>query len=163
MKDKYCRCCGRLLDEKIDNNNEIYMYCNSCDKRYYENAICAIICAIKYQDKYLVVKQPHINDSYSLISGFVNINESLEECVKREIKEELGIELLSNIKYINSYPYNKKDMIMIGFLIEINNSLISTNNEISSYEFVKYDKAIELLKNARIASKLMLDIGDINE
>ena len=54
-------------------------------------------------------------------------------------------------------------MIMIGFLIEINNSLISTNNEISSYEFVKYDKAIELLRNARIASKLMLDIGDINE
>ena len=37
-----------------------------------------------------------------------------------------------------------------------------TDNELG-YEFVKYDKAIELLKNARIASKLMLDIGGINE
>ena len=159
MKDKYCRCCGRLLDEKIDNNNEIYMYCNSCDKRYYENAICAIICAIKYQDKYLVVKQPHINDSYSLISGFVNINESLEECVKREIKEEFNLDIevkeylgkVEDEKNIG-YIYNAK---ILGGSFKLGGEELDHNTEDNYYEVpdqhMQVDKDI-LIKGNKIYS-----------
>ena len=51
---------------------------------------------------------------YSLIAGFADVGENLEECVIREVKEEVGI-TLKNIQYISSQPWPFPNSLMLGF------------------------------------------------
>lgn len=54
---------------------------------------------------------------YTVLAGFVNPGESLEECIHREIKEEAGVEV-SNIRYLGSQPWPFPDSLMIGFIAD---------------------------------------------
>jgi NAD+ diphosphatase len=54
---------------------------------------------------------------YSVLAGFVEPGESLEDCVRREVKEEAGIEL-KNIRYFGSQPWPFPNSLMIGFTAE---------------------------------------------
>jgi len=51
---------------------------------------------------------------YSVLAGFVEPGESLEDCIRREIKEEAGIEV-KNIRYFKSQPWPFPDSLMVGF------------------------------------------------
>jgi len=65
-----------------------------------------------YQYKYI-----RIEDSNSIIAGFVEQGETLEMAVKREVLEEVGIQV-KNIKYHHSRPWNSMDSLMLGFTAE---------------------------------------------
>jgi NAD+ diphosphatase len=54
---------------------------------------------------------------YSVLAGFVEPGESLEDCVRREVKEEAGVEL-KNIRYFGSQPWPFPNSLMIGFTAE---------------------------------------------
>jgi NAD+ diphosphatase len=49
-----------------------------------------------------------------LIAGFVEPGESLEDCVRREIREEVGI-TVSDVAYFGSQPWPFPDALMVGF------------------------------------------------
>jgi len=51
---------------------------------------------------------------YSVIAGFVEPGETLEECVRREVKEEIGLEV-KNIKYFGSQSWPFPDSLMVAF------------------------------------------------
>ena len=53
-------------------------------------------------------------EMYSVLAGFVEAGETLEECIRREIKEEANIEV-ENIKYFGSQPWPFPDSLMVGF------------------------------------------------
>ena len=52
---------------------------------------------------------------YSLIAGFVEPGESFEECLRREVKEEVGIEI-DSIRYFGSQPWPFPHSLMVGFI-----------------------------------------------
>lgn len=84
---------------------------------------------IKYQDKVLFVQHSYGLKSWTLPGGGVKKNESLEEAVRREVREEVGIKL---DKIINkgSFIYNeegKQDTVFV-FLSEIDNSFVKIDN-----------------------------------
>ena len=54
---------------------------------------------------------------FSVLAGFVEPGECLEECVRREIREETGIEV-KNIRYFKSQPWPFPDSLMVGFTSE---------------------------------------------
>ena len=59
----------------------------------------------------------HPNGFYSVLAGFVEPGESLEECVRREIREEVGIEV-KNIRYFGSQPWPFPNSLMIAYTAE---------------------------------------------
>jgi NAD+ diphosphatase len=61
---------------------------------------------------------------YSLIAGFVEPGETIEECVHREIFEEAGIQV-NNLKYFGAQPWPFPNSLMIGFTAEYQNGDIS--------------------------------------
>ncbi len=61
---------------------------------------------------------------YSVLAGFVEPGETLEECVRREIKEEIGIEV-ENIRYFSSQSWPFPDSLMIGFLADYSSGEIN--------------------------------------
>jgi NAD+ diphosphatase len=59
----------------------------------------------------------HASDLYTVIAGFVEVGETLEECVRREIFEETGIKV-TNIRYYGSQPWAFPSSMMVGFMAD---------------------------------------------
>jgi NAD+ diphosphatase len=54
---------------------------------------------------------------YSVLAGFVEPGESLEDCVRREVKEETGVKV-KDIRYFGSQPWPFPNSLMVGFTAE---------------------------------------------
>jgi NAD+ diphosphatase len=65
---------------------------------------------------------------YSLVAGFLDFGESLEECVQREVKEETGIEV-RNIRYVGSQNWPFPSQLMAGFIAEYAGGEIAVDHE----------------------------------
>ncbi|WP_070378056.1 NAD(+) diphosphatase [Rhodococcus sp. WMMA185] len=76
----------------------------------------AIICLVHDDgDRVLLARQPTWPPRrYSLLAGFVEAGESLEACVAREIKEEVGLDV-RDVRYLGSQPWPFPRSVMIGF------------------------------------------------
>ena len=55
---------------------------------------------------------------YALIAGFTEIGESVEETVKREVMEEVGLHV-KNLRYYKSQPWSFSDTLLMGFFAEV--------------------------------------------
>lgn len=78
----------------------------------------AIIVAIVCGNNILLARGSNFRGSwYSLIAGYADVGESLEDTVKREVKEEVGLDV-RNIRYYKSQPWPLSGSMMIGFVAE---------------------------------------------
>jgi NAD+ diphosphatase len=90
--------------------------------------------AVTCKNKILLAKGRNYKiDMYSLIAGYVDVAESIEETVIREIKEEVGIDI-KNLKYYKSQPWPYSGSIMLGFTAEADDSqpLVIDEKEIAT-------------------------------
>ena len=102
--------------------------CPACDYHQYPRIQPCIITAIikkssdnpdKQPPKILLAHHQRAKDSgmYGLIAGFVEVGESLEQCVQREVAEEVGL-TVKNLRYFASQPWAFPSNLMIGFIAE---------------------------------------------
>ena len=153
MDFKFCPRCGTLTIKK-QFGDDILSYCTNCNKGLHDFFYtCVIVACVNKNDEVAVIKQSYGEDKYVLVAGFVNMHESLEECVKREVKEELGLDTL-NLKYMNSYPMDNKDNLMVAYKACVD-GLISLSSEVREVKFVKKEEALKLLSEAKIARKVV--------
>jgi NAD+ diphosphatase len=109
------RYCGRCGSKTEDEAAERAKRCPSCGLVVYPRISPAIIVAVTRDDRILLARAPRFKDGmYSVLAGFVEPGETLEECVSREVREEVGIEV-RNIEYFGSQPWPFPDSLMIGF------------------------------------------------
>jgi NAD+ diphosphatase len=109
---KYCGRCGVPMElQKIERAKK----CPRCGLLYFPRLAPAIIVAIERGDKLLMGRSRRFATGvYSVLAGFVEPGESLEETVIREVKEEVGISI-KNIQYFGSQPWPFPHSLMIGF------------------------------------------------
>ncbi len=113
--NQYCGCCGHKTEEKEEERAKI---CLSCGNIIYPRISPATITAVFKEDQILLAHNRNFGHNlYSLIAGFVEPGESLEQCVAREIKEEVGIKV-KNIRYFGSQPWPFPDSLMLAFTAE---------------------------------------------
>ncbi len=114
-ENKYCGKCGSKTKQKTD---ERALICTNCNSVIYPKISPAVIAAIVCGDKILLARgATWPNDWYSCIAGYVDVGESLEDALKREAKEEVGIDI-KNIRYYKSQPWPLSGSMMIGFIAE---------------------------------------------
>jgi NAD+ diphosphatase len=125
-QNKFCGKCGAQAIEKSD---ERAIICPSCGTTVYPKISPAIIVAIVCNDKILLAHNSNFRDNwYSLIAGYADVGESLEETVMREVKEEVGLDV-KNIRYYKSQPWPYTGSMMIGFFAEADDTQpISVDN-----------------------------------
>lgn len=114
---RFCGVCGAITTDKPDERAKI---CTNpaCGAVFYPKISPAVIVAILDGDRILLAhNRRFVSKFYSLIAGFVEIGESLEDCVHREVKEEVGV-VVTNIRYFGSQPWPTPDSLMIGFLAD---------------------------------------------
>jgi NAD+ diphosphatase len=113
--NKYCGKCGSPTKLKED---EIAVICPECGFIVYPRISPAIIVAVTKGDQLLLARNArNVQGWFSVIAGFVEPGENLEQCVAREVKEEVGIDV-ENIKYFGSQPWPFPDSLMLAFTAE---------------------------------------------
>jgi len=112
---QYCGKCGHLTQDKEDERAKI---CPECGLINYPHLAPAIIVAIIKANPILLAHARHYPKGlYSVLAGFVEPGETLEECLQREVREEVGIEV-ENICYFGSQPWPFPASFMIAFTAE---------------------------------------------
>lgn len=112
--------CGRCGTRTEYGEKERMMRCPKCGNLIFPRINPAVTVAVTHEDKLLVSryngrKQTNL---YALIAGFVEIGESAEECVAREVMEEVGLKV-KNIRYYGSQPWGFAGNLQIGYTAEV--------------------------------------------
>lgn len=115
--NRYCGCCGSEM-KPHDDPHERAMVCRRCGYTAYPKIAPAVIVLATKGDKALLQRNTHYKGVvWSLVAGFVDPGESLEDAVRREICEEASIEV-KDIRYFGSQTWPFPSNIMIGFRAE---------------------------------------------
>jgi NAD+ diphosphatase len=114
-QNKFCGKCGAKTNSKPD---ERAIICPVCNTIVFPKISPAVIVAIICDNKILLARNSDFHgDWYSLIAGYADVGESLEETLVREVKEEVGLDI-KNIRYYKSQPWPLSGSMMIGFIAE---------------------------------------------
>lgn len=114
--DRTHQFCGRCGTHTETGANEHVKICPACGQRNYPRLAPAVIVAVTDGDKLLLASNVRYRNQemYSVLAGFVEPGETLEQTVKREIKEEAGIDV-ENIRYFGSQPWPFPHSLMVAF------------------------------------------------
>lgn len=108
----YCSHCG---DKLTLSDIERAKICKGCRTIFYPRINPCIIVSIRKENQILLARAPRFPEhTYSVIAGFVELGETLETCVAREIKEEVGV-AVKNIRYFKSQNWPFPNSLMIAF------------------------------------------------
>jgi NAD+ diphosphatase len=92
--------------------------CESCGREHFPRTDPAIIVLVTHDDRALLARNPMWPRGFaSVLAGFVEPGESLEDAVRREVKEEVGIDVLA-VDYHSSQPWPFPASVMLGFTAE---------------------------------------------
>jgi NAD+ diphosphatase len=150
---KHCSKCGTLVTNKEDERAKI---CPKCGFISYPRISPAIITAIVKDKKLLLAHNTNFPPkTYSVIAGFVEPGETFEDCVSREVFEEIGI-TVKNIKYFGSQPWPFPDSLMVAFTCEYADGEIKIDGiEIDDASFYGVDEFPSLPLGGSIARRLI--------
>lgn len=109
---RFCPVCGRSTAVVPGTWGRA---CPGCGHTRYPPVSPAVLVLIHDGDRVLLAQQPGWGRRYSLIAGFVEPGESLEECARREVFEEVGVEVDDPV-YAGSQPWPFPHQVMIAFL-----------------------------------------------
>lgn len=110
--------CGRCGNGLVNAANERARHCAACGHTVYPVIAPAVIVAVKRGDSLLLAHGRNFKGNrHSVIAGFVEAGETLEQAVVREVREEVGIDVMQ-IRYAASQPWAFPNSLMLGFLAE---------------------------------------------
>ncbi|MDD4169958.1 MAG: NAD(+) diphosphatase [Desulfotomaculaceae bacterium] len=113
------RFCSRCRKPLKRSKKERLLYCASCGMTVYPTISPCVIVAVHDRDRLLLTKYANREyRKYALIAGFAEIGESLEQTVRREVMEEVGLRV-KNIRYYKSQPWPFTDTLLAGFYAEL--------------------------------------------
>jgi NAD+ diphosphatase len=108
------RFCGSCAAPLIPSGRDRSLRCEACARDIYPPVSPCVIVLVHDEGRILLTRQPRFpKGMYGLVAGFVEPGETLETCAKREILEEVGLEI-TDLRYVGSQPWPFPSQLMIG-------------------------------------------------
>lgn len=107
----FCPVCGHRTEPREGDWGRL---CPNCGHVAYPHISPATLILIYDGPRLLLAQKPGWGTRYSILAGFVEPNESLEDCVRRETREESGLEI-TDLAYAGSQPWPYPHQLMVGF------------------------------------------------
>ena len=153
-QNKFCGKCGSPMQQKAD---ERALVCPSCKNMVFPKISPAVITAIICNDKILLARNASFpNNRFALIAGYVDIGETLEQAVRREIREEVGLEI-TKLHYYASQPWPMSGSLMLGFVAEADDQqpIVIDNKEIVEAGWFSRGQLPNIPNNTSIAGEMI--------
>jgi NAD+ diphosphatase len=150
---QFCATCRGRLQPKHDVRAK---ECSDCGRLEFPRLSPAIIVLIEKGDTLLLARSPRFaGEFFSVLAGFVEPGESLEQAVHREVMEEVGI-TVKDISYFGSQPWPFPDSLMIGFTAQYESGEIQIDGqEIVEAGWYRTDSLPRIPGKLSIARKLI--------
>lgn len=117
--NRFCGCCGAPM---VKSEKERAMVCSSCQNTVYPKISPAVIVAVVHDGKLLLTKYAGREYTrYALVAGYTEFGETLEDTVRREVMEEVGLKV-KNLRYYKNQPWAFSDSILVGYWAELDGS-----------------------------------------
>lgn len=112
---RFCGSCGQPMQPSVGHR---MMQCAPCRLQHYPRLSPCMIVVITRGDEILLGRSPRfVSGMYSALAGYAEPNETIEQCVEREVREEVSLEV-KNIRYIGSQNWPFPHSLMLGFHAE---------------------------------------------
>jgi NAD+ diphosphatase len=154
--DRTHQFCGRCGAETVSLETERGKKCPACGLVNYPRLSPSIIVAVRRGAELLLARSPHFAPGmYSVLAGFVEPGETLEQAVEREVFEEVAVRV-KNVTYFGSQPWPFPNSLMIGFTAEYaGGELRPDPAEIEDAGWYSVDKLPSLPSKISIARRLV--------
>lgn len=161
MRFQYCPYCGLKAEKREIGDEGIVPYCVQCEIPLWDMFTTSVIAAVLNEcGEIALLRQNYVSTTnYVCVAGIMKPGESAEETVIREIGEELGLDVKS-VEYVKSYPYEKKEMLMLGFKVVAEKKVFALSGEVDAAEWVKLEDAPGLLREGGIAWQLVKTVTE---
>jgi NAD+ diphosphatase len=150
---QYCGRCGSRTQTKEKERAKV---CPQCGLHNFPRRSPAIIVAVERGEEILLARSAHFpRGMFSVLAGFVEPGETIEECVVREVKEEVGI-TVGNIRYFGSQPWPFPNSLMLGFTAEyVGGELVLDPTEIAEAGWFRADALPSIPGRISIAGRMI--------
>jgi NAD+ diphosphatase len=109
---QFCGRCGTPTERNAGDRSRV---CPNCAQTHYPRLAPVAMALVHRGDELLLARSPHFAPGmFSALAGFVEPGESLEECLVREVKEEVGV-AVTNLRYFSSQPWPFPHSLMVAF------------------------------------------------
>lgn len=152
-RTRFCGACGKATAMM---EQEMAKICSACGEIQFPRIAPAIIVAVVKDDQILLAHAGRFaSGMYSVLAGFVEAGESLEECVHREVMEEVGIRI-QDLCYFASQPWPFPDSLMVAFTARYQSGEIRVDgNEILDAGWFDVDHLPDLPGRISVARRLI--------
>lgn len=152
----FCYKCGNELITKYVKNEGEIPYCVMCDELIFPKTNLAMIAILVNEaEEICLINQSNLSIHKVLIAGYVKQGETIEDCVKREIKEEVGIDI-TDLHYLKSHYYEGNQVLMVGFYAKTKQTdFIIDKDEIDSASWYKINDCLHRIREGSIAYQLV--------
>lgn len=150
---RFCGGCGQKMHPVAGQR---CVACESCGISHYPQLSPSMIVLVTKGDEILLARSPHFAQGmYSTLAGFVEPGESVEECVVREVKEEVGLDVV-NPRYLGSQNWPFPHSLMLGFHVEYaGGEIVPQPGEIEDAKWFSFDNLPQLPTEKAISRYLI--------
>lgn len=149
--------CGRCGKEMKKSKVERALCCESCNNIVYPKISPVIMVAITDGDRILLTRYSNgAYKRYGLVAGFVEIGETLEQTIEREVMEEVGLKV-KNIRYYKNQPWAFSSSLIAGFFADLDGSdqVTLDENELAEAVWVNREDIPENPIKISLANEMM--------
>ncbi len=155
-KNQYCGCCGTAM---VHSETERAMCCGSCKNIVYPTISPSVIVAVTNGDRILLTRYQPTHSSYrnyALIAGYVETGEAVEDTVRREVMEEVGL-CVKNVRYYKSQPWPFSGALLMGFFCELDGEdrIVREENELEEAVWMKRSELPNRSDDISLTSEMM--------
>lgn len=159
--------CGRCGAKTVHHAKLRAKQCPDCGNMIFPKICPAVIVGVTHGDYILMTKYAGREyKRYALIAGFIEIGETGEACVQREVLEEVGLKV-KNVTYYNSQPWGFDSDLLLGYYCELDDSEVQKikldEDELSTAEWVHYKDIPEDYEGLSLTADMMNHFKEIKE
>ncbi len=159
--NRFCGSCGA---KTVPHPSERAMRCTACGRVIYPRINPAVIVGVTNGDRLLLsyyARNRGVQKMPALIAGFTEIGETFEECVAREVMEEVGLKV-KNIRYYKSQPWGLADDILAGYYCDVDgdDTIHIDESELRKAEWVKKEDIIGQPNPGSLTHEMMMYFKD---
>lgn len=155
--------CGECGGKTVHCTGERAVLCTNCGELIYPRINPAIIAAVTNGEKLLITKYVPSRGvtNYALVAGYMEIGETPEDTLRREVMEEVGLKV-KNIRYYKSQPWGFSAGLLIGFFCDVDGDTEITldKSELSLAEWVDRRNIIGQTDDLSLTNEMMLKFRD---
>ena len=156
---RFCSYCGQRLIEK-SFEKRVHWYCPKCDRIHYENPLPAVAALVLNQKNQLLLVKRSVEPAkgtWCLPGGFIEIDESIEEAVLRELEEETGLkgEIRGLVDFFSQRNRHYGAILIFGYRAKILGGELKAGDDAQEAGFFDLDALppLAFLSHQRLVEK----------